>query len=60
MRSIGKVQGFWREGIVVELVKVAFIGELFLRPDSAEAFDKLSAATGHGVSGGKDTRGTNR
>jgi len=45
MRSVREIQRFWREGVVVELVEIAFVGELFLRPDSTEAFDEFSAAT---------------
>lgn len=46
MGTAWEVQGFGRERIVVELIEVAFVGELLARPDPAQAFDEFSASSG--------------
>jgi hypothetical protein len=40
-----EVEWFGRQGIVVELVEIAFVGEFLGGPDPLETFDEFSAAS---------------
>lgn len=45
MGSVGEIQWFRREGIVVELVEIALECELLVGPDAFDAFNEFSASS---------------